>query len=1019
MNILFSIFKARRLVFSTAVLLVLVGAIAFSTMPRQEDPFFPFRGGTILTKFPAADTEQIRNLVVKHLERELAEIADIEFVRTTVRNGVAITTVVQDDKIYETDKKWDEVRRAIERAYPKFPEGVSKPVLDDKTLATSTGTYAIVGTDDLQVLADAAEKLRDGMMQLGDLIRIDIFGDPGEQITIAIENETITEFSISPENLASQLAGRLKLLGAGTLLAGSTQLTLKAETDFHSVQELRETPIQLPSGDYVPLASVAQVWLGQKEPETARTWYDGKPAVLVDIAANAHSLHAITYGKKMRDMVEKIAPEIAPLEIKEMFFQPDQVETRLDDLSKSLMYAVLIILGVLMFAMGPRLAVLVAVILPAVTSITLAAYAMGGGILHQMAVIGLVIALGILVDNAIVMIEEVQWQLNHGLKPLKAAVAAVKQLAKPLAAATGTTLAAFVPLVLAKGGVGDFTRSVPTMIMIAMTVSYLFALTVTPMMGQRFLRPKLDDTGEAKVGAPERIGSSIGKFSGKHPYIVLAVAIFIVASALAYASKNLESEFFPQADRNIVLVDIALSEGTAQKETKRVARILEQKIRSLNDTKMIHGFIGNSGPRFYYNLLRLAEQPNQARLVVETSGLEGNRAIIAYVREYAAKHLPQAEVIAKVLAQGPPVDAPIEIRVYNPDSARLAEATELITNLIQNTNGTVNVKHNLGLGAPQLKFTINDARASEFGLSREDIARALLGRSQGIQLGTYRANDDPVPIVVRSLSGENFNPAELDSVLVFNDAGEGIPLSAVAQSTLSWESGAIFTRDQQRFSSVSGELDFGVVFSEAIGKLKPKLQNMELPPGTKYEYGGEAEASGDANSAIATTAPLGVILLLMFLLWQFNSFRRVGIVLVTIPLAFAGVFPGLAALGIPFGFQPLLGSIALIGIVVNNAIVLIDVLDKNLDSGSPLLKAVATAVERRTRPIMLTTATTIAGLLPLAFSNTTMWPPLAWPIIFGLLASTALTLFVVPALCRILLRNEIRAERELFKEASL
>jgi multidrug efflux pump subunit AcrB len=669
------------------------------------------------------------------------------------------------------------------------------------------------------------------------------------------------------------------------------------------------------------------------------------------------------------------------------------------------MYAVLIILGVLMLAMGPRLAFLVAVILPAVSAITLAAYAMGGGTLHQMAVIGLVIALGILVDNAIVMIEEVQWQLNHGLKPLPAAVAAVKQLAKPLAAATGTTLAAFVPLVLAKGGVGDFTRAVPTMIMIAMSISYVFALTVTPMLGQRFLRPKFGKDGDAKIGTPERIGATIGKFGGHHPWVVVIIAACIVSAAGLYAAKNLESEFFPQADRNLVLIDISLSEGTAQRETERVTRILEQEVRALDDSRQIHGFVGNSGPRFYYNLLRLPEQPNRSRLVVETTGLEGNRRIISFVREYSATQLPQAEVIAKILSQGPPVDSPVEIRVYNTDPAALAEATEAVTNLIQTMPGTINVKHNLGLGAPQLRFHIDDARASEFGLTRSDVARALLGRSQGIRIGTYRASDDPVPILVRSLPGENFDPAELDSVLVFNDEGEGVPLSAVANSALSWEPGAIFTRDQQRYSTISGELDFGVVFSEVIGNLKPKLAALELPSGTKYEYGGEAEASGEANSAIATTAPFGVILLLMFLLWQFNSFRRVGIVLVTIPLAFAGVFPSLAALGIPFGFQPLLGSIALIGIVVNNAIVLIDVLDKNLLAGEPFLDSISNAVARRTRPILLTTATTIAGLLPLAFSNTTMWPPLAWPIIFGLLASTALTLFVVPALCRILLNR--------------
>lgn len=997
------ILNSRRLILSTTALIVLFGALSYLNMPRQEDPFFPYRGGVIRTVFPGADAERIRQLVVRHLERELAEISDLDFVRSTVRNNVALTTVVMLDTVYETESKWDEVRRAMARAQLLFPAGVEEPTLDDRVITTSTATYAIVGSDDLAAMTAAAKVVRDRLTQVGDLIRIDMYGDPGEQVTIALEDETAKRYKISAQYLAQQLEGRMQLLGSGTLVAAGTRMTLKPETEFRSIDELRSTPIRLPNGDIVPLASMTEVWLGHVQPSTARMWHDGEPAVLVDVIAVQNSIDTVAYGERVRAAVDEVRAEIAPLKIEEMFFQPDRVKSRLDQLSGSLMLAVGIILGVLVLAMGPRLAALVAVILPTVAAMSLAVYAISGGVLHQMAVIGMIVALGILVDNAIVMIEEVQWQLNRGVPPIQSAINAIRNLAKPLAAATGTTVAAFIPMALSKGGTGDFTRAVPTMIIISLLISYAFAIVVTPMLGETFLRPKVDKQGKPKTGLPEWIGRLGGGLGSQKPWMTLAVAGIVCGISVTIAAGQLKSEFFPQADRDQILVDIELSEGTIQEETTRVARILERKLRHYEDVLAVHGFIGNSGPRFYYNLLRLPDQPNRARLVVQTSGIEGNLRIIAEVREFSRRSLPEAKVVAKILSQGPPFDAPIEVRVFNPDPVRLAEATELLTKAVQNAAGAINVSHNLGLGAPQIDFEIDDAQAMQYGLTRAEVAQALLGRSQGIPIGTYRAGDEPVPIRVRSLAGENYPPSKLDGVLVFNHDGEGIPLEAVTSSSLAWHPGAIYSWNQRRYSLVSAELDFGFVFSEVMDAVQPLLAELDLPPGTEYEFGGEAEASGEANSAIAGAAPIGVVLLLFFLVWQFNSFRRLSIVMMTIPLAFVGVVVGLAVLGIPFGFQPLLGCIALIGIVVNNAIVLIDVLDQNLAEGQAFNDAMTHAVERRTRPILLTTATTIAGLVPLAFSSSTMWPPMAWPIITGLLTSTILTLFVVPALCRLLL----------------
>jgi len=445
-----------------------------------------------------------------------------------------------------------------------------------------------------------------------------------------------------------------------------------------------------------------------------------------------------------------------------------------------------------------------------------------------------------------------------------------------------------------------------------------------------------------------------------------------------------------------VIIDLSLPEGTYLESTQRVTRQLENALRGREDVHVVHTFVGFSGPPFYYNLQINPDAPQRARLVAETEGLEANRDIIDWVHDYSRRELPGVQVVPAILRQGPPVEAPIEVRVFHPHPLKLAEATERVP-------GSRDVRHDLGAGAPSVVYRVHDDIARRLGVTRVDVAQALLGRSQGVTIGQYRAGEDPVPIRLRSPEGQYFPLAELETVNVYGENGASVPLAQVADAVLEMQPGAIEHYNQHRVARVFSELDEGYVFSQVLDPIREKLAGLDLPPGTRIEYGGEAQASSEANAALLQAAPPGVALLLFFLLFEFNSFRRLGLVLLTIPFAVAGVIPGLLALGIPFGFQPLQGIIALVGIVVNNAIVLIDVIDRRLGEGETITQAVSDAVRRRTRPILLTTATTIAGLLPLALSDTTLWPPMAWTIITGLLASTLLTLLMMPALCTMLL----------------
>jgi len=461
-------------------------------------------------------------------------------------------------------------------------------------------------------------------------------------------------------------------------------------------------------------------------------------------------------------------------------------------------------------------------------------------------------------------------------------------------------------------------------------------------------------------------------------------------------------QFFPDSDRNIVVVDLKLQEGSHLSATDAAAMQLERALLSRHDVSLVAAFIGRSAPHFYYNLPQIPFAPNYAQLVVDTPDARSARGMVEWIRGFARRSLPGVEVAVQKLQQGPPVGAPVQVRLRGDRLADLEQAASEVRATMAAIPGTTDLRHDLSVGAPTVLFTVDDAAAARHGVSRADVARAIFGRTRGLPVGEFRAGADPVPVVLRSTAGEEFPVDNLEGILVASPGGALVPLGQVASVEVDWRPAVLRHQDRRRVVIVSSQLEAGATYSDVVRALEPRLETMSLPPGITWDFGGEAEGSGEANGAMLATLPLGVLLLVGILMVEFNSFRRVAIVLVTVPLAAAGVVPGLLIGDQPFGFMSLLGVVALVGIVVNNAIVLIDVIEQRRAGGDTVIDAVSAAVGRRLRPILMTTGTTVAGLLPLAFSPSSLWPPLAWAMISGLTASTLLTLLVVPALYRVL-----------------
>jgi len=994
------ILDQRRMIISLVLLLSLTGLAAWLTMIRQEDPAFPYRYGYVMVQFPGADVEQVEHLVAKPLEEEISEVEEVEDIETTIRAGFVHVVIGMKQTVYDTDNAWDRIRVAVARAESHFPQGAGRAFVDDRQVEAQTVVLAVGGSDDIMELQLAAERLKNRLYSISAVSRVRLFGDSGEQVTIAIDDASIQTLGITPQHIMDQLSARNQIIPGGFLEVDGRQTLVRPQTEFRSIAEMANTPIMLSGGNSVPLSSIASVRMEVAQPPVGTAWMNQKQVVAVGITVARDKVNTVEFGRHLRNFLDELRPEYAPLTIEEMFFQPTHVKARLGELGYSLLAGVLIVGILLVLTMGPRMGLVVALVLPLVTLSSLSLFAMGGGVLHQMAVAGLVIALGMLVDNAIVMVENIQWHMDRGASAVEAAVRSVTELAKPLSAATGTTLAVFVPMLISRGDATDFTRAIPVTILIMLSMSYLFAVFVTPLLSQVILRPR---SGHAAKNRMAKAGAAIGSLSVRHGRWALMLAAILVLIA-AVGSRFIGKEFFPHTDRRQMVVDVYYPEGTPIELTTKFVTGLAEELSVFDESVNVHAFSGNSGPRFFYNLNENPRAPHIGRVVIETRRLEDLDTLIQWVRAEAASRWPEVQIVARRLAQGPPTPAPVELRIIGSDRAQLARYAEDITAMLREIPGTVDVRHNLGIGIPSLRFEFNDAVADARGLNRQRIARALAQQTQGVTIGRYRASDDPIPIVLRSREGSQFSLDQLLAVNAYPAPHRGIPVMDTGQAQMEWQAAVIHHYNLEPVVTVFSELEDGVTYATVFEEIFKRIPSIEKPAGARVVAGGNQESSGEANTALFKTLPIGVILLLFFLLLQFNSYRRVLIVLVTVPLAITGVVPGLLITGYTFGFMSLLGVITLVGIVVNNAIVLIDVIDSNLDAGMSSADAVVEAVARRTRPILLTTLTTVAGLLPLTFTSSTLWPPMAWSIISGLLAATVLTLGVVPTLSNWLLR---------------
>jgi multidrug efflux pump len=1002
----------RRTVTGTLIaVLIFAGIGAYFDAPRQMDPGFIIRTAMITTYFPGASPERVEQLITDPIEKVVQEIPQLDWVNSESRTGVSVIYVNVREEFKDMRPIWDDLRRKVDSVEPNLPEDITGPIVNDEFGDVYPIMFSMTGDGfSYMELKDIADDLRDELLRIKSVAKVDIIGAQEERLFVEYDNALLSRIGMTPDFLKDALQQRNIIQPGGEIDVANETIALEPSGNFSSVEELRRNVIRLPrSEELVYLEDIVDIYRGYVDPPEGLVRIEGKPGLTLAVSM-AEGGNLIALGNELQGFFQYIQEQYPHgVEFYQTYFQPAQVDQKVSDFVASVVQAVAIVLIVMLLSLGLRTGLVVATLVPVTMIIAMWAMSVFDIQIDQMSLAALIIALGLLVDNAIVVSESIMVRMAAGEDGVSAALDATAELKVPLLIASLTTAAAFLPIRLAESAVGEYTGVLFSVVTLTLLISWVLALTMIPLLCVRFLKPKpVEEPFDSAFYRLYR-GTILAILRRPVLSITLAIVGFVAGMQLYTLVPQV---FFPTQANNFFIAEFTFPPGTSIRTTESMVKDMGSFIeRELTETEDREGvthwasFISTTPPRFNLGYNPNAPRPRFSETMLNTTNAEIVPSIMKRLEHYVTEHYPDVRPHVRPLGNGPPVAKPIEVRISGKDVERTFEIADTVKQWLNERNDTRNVGDNWGPRVKKMVIDVSEDRARRAGITNEDVATSLQTFLSGYETTQYREDDKTIPIVLRSVAEGRRNIDRLATLSVFSQDGSSVPLTQVAAAHLQWESSEILRRDLYATITVDSDVVAGVTAFDVIAELEPWLeeQKEQWGIGYRYAFGGEVEGSGKANASIADKLPIAGMVILMLLVWQFNSLRKPVIVLATILFALVGVAIGLVTVhfaGLPggyFGFMTLLGIVSLAGIVINNGIVLIDRIDIEMnENGLSPPHAVIQAAQQRFRPIILTTATTIASLIPLYAGGEAMWQPLAIAIIFGLAFSTMLTLGFVP-----------------------
>lgn len=987
--------RNRKITLSMAILLGVLGLFSYYVNPKQENPDINAPFAVITAVYPGASPEDMERLVTGKIEEEIAEVEGYSYSQSDSRNSLSVT-VIRLDADTDPEDAWADLRQRLDDLQRELPEGCGDIEINtdlDRTagmiLSLSAKGYS------LEQLAWYGEKLKGELIGIQGVSRVDIVGKQEKQVSVEVDTARLASYNLSMEDISGIIGLQNIEIPSGHIDDGESKINVNMSGTYSTLEEIGNTVIGVSadSGAVARLKHIAHIHM---EPLDAnlRVKKDGHDAILLVGYFKDNSNIVITgreVGKRI-EVLKKDLPEGMLLE--RVLYQPEDVGKAVNDFSMNLLMGVVFVIIVVFLGMGFKNALTVSAAIPLSVLITFSAMKLLDVKIHQISIAALIIALGMLVDNAIVVTDAIQVRIDDGQDKMGACIDGVKEVAIPVLTSTLTTVAAFIPLIMLPSVAGEYIRSIPQIVIISLSASYLVALFVTPVIAfiffekgkEKGILPRMRHSFEGMLRASlKRRGMLMASIAA-----VLVLVVFIV--------MGLGLQFFPKADANMVYIDIKSEQGEDIRKTDRlteaVSKILEEQPEVVDYTVVIGGGV----PKFYNTLPLYTESQDFAQTMMRLDLGKGKRfktnsGFIDYLQGELDAQIVGGTAAVKQLEIGEPIGAPIRVRVTGEDPDRIAEATLSIEDKVSKIKGTVNVGDDLALRKYEFHVNLDTDKSSSFGISRYDVQREISIALRGQKASVFREKGEEYDILVK---GDIGSKEDLENLSVKSAVtGQKAVLKGIARIDLVDSVPYIKKYDGVRAAMVTADVRHGFNPVDIERSLSREIEELDLQ-GVNIVFDGEGKKIGEYFGDIGISAVFAVLLVYGILLVQFYSFLQPLVILFTIPLSVIGSVLGLLIFRQPLSFMALLGMVSLLGIVVNNAIVLLDYINSARGRGKSAEEACIEAVGKRFRPIMLTTTTTVVGLIPLVFSGSELFTPMAVALMSGLLVSTLLTLIVIP-----------------------
>ena len=996
-----------RITVSGMLTVVLVGVMTYLSYPRAEDPKITIRSASVTASYPGMAPERMEELITKPLEAAMREIAEIDEIESTSKTGSVKLALTVHDRVTDLQAVFQDIRNKADDVKSELPEGTSGPFVNDEEGLTAVATIALWADGfSLAEMRDVARDIRDVMYTLDGVRKVQILGEQGERIYLETTPAKLAQLGVPPQEVFGALVQQNIIEPGGEIVADGRTVLLEPSGNLQSVDEIRGVVFRIPNTNRVlRLDEILTIRRDFVDPPVLPSFYDDRPAIILSVST-VEGTNNVEFGDRLTALLDAIEHDLPIGYVLDYAtFQPELIAAAINSAVSNVYQTLAIVLTVVMVFLGLRTGLIVGSFVPLTMLLGVIVMRVYGIELQRMSIAATIIALGLLVDNGIVVAEDIRVRLERGVDRMRAAAESGNTLAVPLLTSSLTTVFAFLPMLLVEGSAGEYVRSLAQVVAILLLGSWFLSMTVTPAMCAWFMRAPASDTagplyGGLIYGIYRRILSLFLRWR------LMAIAALIGLLVLSVQILGtVRTEFFPLGDRNQFLVYLDFEAGTDVRETQAELRKLTAWLadETANPEVTSHvAYVGYGGPRFFLALSPVDPDPHRGFVLVNTRSVDDVTPLIRRVNAFLDANLPAARADAKRMWFGGTEPGVVEIRLTGLDGDVLADRAGRLIAAFQEIQGTVGIKQDWENKILTLIVDVDQTRARRAGVTSGDVAGALNTIFAGMAISDYREGDKTIPIVLRGDDSLRFSLSGLQRVQVYSAATDSfVALGQVASVRGEWRFGRIKRRDQQRTLTVEAR-NPGLPAPELFDAMVPTLDGLALPTGYRFEVGGEIEDQEEANDNLFGLLPLALAGIVVLLVGQFNSFRKGGIILATIPLILIGGTLGLVVMNAPYGFMVLLGFFSLAGILINNGIVLIDRIQIEEAAGREPLDAVATACLARLRPILMATLTTVLGLVPLILFGGALFHGMASVIAFGLIVATIFTLGFVPALYTLL-----------------